>query len=182
MKAVNNKILVTSDVSQKDYFLLGDISVKSPVLFDTNYRQRSPVMCQVSEATKDFPKGTILLCHHNTFYLPSPYHVYGNIFSIPCNGNVIFAKFNADGSLYPLFGNMFCRQSEIHSTFALPEKEKKYHSDRAIITEPGLCNYKKNDLVFTRPSAAYEIVYTFHGKKQGQFKVHESMVAGVLSG
>lgn len=182
MKTVNNKILVSSNVNQKDYFVLGGITMKNPVSFDSNYRQRSPVMCQVEEDCGELKKGAILLCHHNTFYLPSPYHVGGSLFSIPCNGNIIFAKMGVTGDLWPLFGNMFCTHSEIKNVFAVSEKEKKHYTDRAVVSEPGFCNYKKGQLVFTRPSAPYEIVYMFDGVQKSQVKVHESMIAGVVSG
>ncbi len=179
MKPVNDKILVRSDLSQKDFIRLNGVELKSPTYFDTNYRQRSPVLCVVAEDSGDLYEGDILLCHHNTFYQPSPYYIKEDLFSIPCKGTLIFCKITLSGDLWPLFGNMLCNPAAIESLLYLPEKYRKPYPNRAVITEPGLCNYSKNDLVFCRPYAPYEIVYQFAGAEKRQFKIHESMVAGV---
>jgi len=181
MKAANDKLLVRVNDSQKNTFLLNGVETTIPILFETNYREKSPVIAQAISSNDFVNDGDLLLCHHNTFYFPSPYNLYDDVFSIPANGNIIFCKLNIhDGCLLPIFGNMLCDKIDIETGIELPISERKQHDNMVAITDPGYCNYHKGDVLFTRPSAAYCIVYNWKGVVNRVHKVPEEQVCGVL--
>jgi hypothetical protein len=119
MTPTNNKILVRCDLNQKDSILIGDKVFSMALLFESNYREKSPVLCTVVEGNEIMFEGDVLLCHHNLFYSPSPYHVEDDLYSIPFS-SVIFAKIRLDGSLFPVCGNLLCDRVGIPTTFSLP--------------------------------------------------------------
>lgn len=182
MTGCNDKIIVRVANDQKNTFISDGIELLVPIRFENNYREKAPVIAQVVSTNEVVGEGDIILCHHNTFYLPSPYHLYDDLFSIPANGNIIFAKLNIhDGSLLPIYGNMICQTIDIQSDMYLPIAERKQHIDRIMVTDPGYCNYKEGQILFTRPHAAYQIVYNWQKQLIRVFKCPESQVCGVLT-
>jgi hypothetical protein len=181
MRAVNNKIIVRADVDQKNTFIVGDVEVMAAALFEKNYREKSPVICQVEQGNEIVTKDEILICHHNTFYLPSPYHLFDDRYSIPCNGNIVFCKLNVSGGyLIPIYGNFFCTKVDIETVIPLPPSQRSQYNDRVVVTDSGYTNFKEGQLLFTRPFAAYEIVYNWEGQRRRIFKCPDFAVSGMF--
>lgn len=180
MKAVNNKVLVRVDMRQKDCMIIGDTIVKTAWGFGTNYRERSPVVCQFAEKTKLFRKGDIAICHHNNFYDPSPYHLEGDLFSVPVN-KTIFGVLDSEGNMTPVMGNMICKTIPVPSLLPLPRDQQKDFINRYEIVEPGWTHYKKGQIIFTRPYSGYLIVYTWGFEERRVLKVDSDMVCGILT-
>jgi hypothetical protein len=175
----NNKIIVSVNMKQKDTFKLGDLEVSTGLKFETNYREKSPVVAKVEQGNDYIREGSVLICHHNHFYPPSPYHLYNNLFSIPAN-HTIFAILQTDGSLKAVYGNVLGQRVDVESFMPLPEDQRKKHHDRLIVSDPGDTKYKKGQLLFSRPSACYDIVYNYNGEVKRVTKLNSTMVVGVL--
>lgn len=175
---VNGKIVVSCNMKQKEEMTIAGVSIKCCHQYGTNYRERSPVVCVVEQGNKWVKTGEILLVHHNTLYTPSPYHLEGNLFSIPF-AKTLFAKIGSEGQLEPICGNILCDRVDIETTFELPPDERKQHIDRVKVTDPGWTKYKIGQLLFTRPHSYYQIVYIWNGIETRVHKCHEEMVVGM---
>jgi hypothetical protein len=163
---------------QKESFVVNGIELKTATQFDTNYRERQPVIAQVVNDNDVLDKDDIIICHHNLFYHKSPYYLYANLFSIPAN-KVIFAKLNIeDASLFPVYGNFLCNRVNIETLLTVPTP--KQHLDRVVVTHKGNTKYMEGQLLFTTPYAYYEMVYIVNGEEYRTHKCHESSVCGVL--
>ena len=178
MKAVNGKILVRSDPDQKRSLLVAGFEVLVASSFNPNYRERSPVLCQVQHDSEQVKAGDILICHHNTFQNPSPHHLYDDLYSIPERGTIIFCKVSESGVLLPLYGNMMVETIRITDRYARSFEERGYYIDRVCVSDPGTSGYEQGDTLFTRPFGAYEMVYNWNGQERRVFKCHESQVVG----
>jgi len=179
IKPVNGKILVSVDMKQKDTQMIGGIKVKTALAFEVNYREKSPVIAKVEQGNGYITKGSFLICHHNHYYPPSPYHLYDNLYSIPAN-HTIFAVLREDGSLKAVYGNVLGERVTIPTLLPVgPDKEEKY-KDRIMVTDPGDTKYKKGQLIFTRFSAPYDIVYNWGDEVKRITKVTSTMIVGVL--
>lgn len=178
MIPANNKIIVSVNMAQKDAMKIGDIEVKTGLIFETNYREKSPVLAKVEQGNKLIRSGSIIIVHHNHFYPPSPYHLYDNLFSIPTN-HTIFATLNQDGSLQAVYGNLLGERVDIETTIPLPPEQRKKYHDRMVVTH-GWGQYSSGKLVFSRPYAPYDIVYNFGGEIKRVTKLNSEMVVGVL--
>jgi hypothetical protein len=181
VKAVNQKILVRCNMKQKDEMTIGGVTVKMALPFEVNYREKSPVLVAVVEGNKWVKKDDILIVHHNTLYTPSPFFLGGDLFSIPFTGKIVFGKLNEDGSLTPMGGNLFGTRIEIPTPLPLPPKQRKTYIDRVIVTDAGELPYKKDQLIFTTPSAAYDIVYNYNKTINRVTKVHSDFVVGYVT-
>jgi hypothetical protein len=181
MIPVNNKILVRVDMSQKNTIEVGGIKVSTALLFETNYREKSPVIAVVVKGNEILKKDDIICCHHNHYYHPSPYHVQEDLFSIPFN-RTIFGVFDKNGVLNPVCGNVLGEKVYEKTLLLLPPEKMVHYKDRVIITNGGNTQYKENDLVFTRPSAPYDIVYNWNNTEFRVTKVDSQMIVGVVKG
>lgn len=179
MIATNDKLLVSVNLEQKEQMVVNGVILKTATNFDSNYRERSPVLCQLEEDVFFAKKGQILICHHNHFYQPSPYFVQDNLYSIPIN-KAIFGTLNMDGSINPVCGNILCERIPIPSLLEVsPELQEKY-INRLKITNSGWTTYKPNDIIFTRPHAYYEIVYTVDNVEKRIHKCDSDMILGYI--
>jgi len=178
MTPANNKILVSCNISQKDTLKIGNVVLKTANPFNTNFREKSPVICQVEEGNEYVREGQVLIAHHNTFYTPSPYHLQDNLFAIPF-GKTLFAILHLDGSLSPICGNILCDRVDIETAIPLPPELRKKYIDRVTVKDGGWTMYKQGDLVFTKPHSYYEIVYTIDGVERKIHKCDSDMVIGV---
>lgn len=179
MTPTNGKILVSVNMLQKSQMKIGDTLFKMAEKFDSNYREKSPVICKVEEGNEWVKEGQILIAHHNTFYHPSPYHLEDNLFSIPFGKN-LFAVMHLDGSLSPICGNVLCDRVDIETNPPLPIEYRKKYIDRVIVTDGGWTMYKPNDILFTKPHSYYEIVYNVNGEEKRIHKCDSDMVLGVI--
>ena len=179
MKSVNDKILVTCDIYQKEYLTIGDIEVKMATSYEINYRERSPVIAIAEQTKGEIVKGDILITHHNHFYEPSPYWLGGDKFSIPYN-HTIFAIIDKDGKIRPICGNMFVSKIDIPTTLPLPPEQVEQYKDKYIVTDAGRTPYRKGQFIFTRFSAGYEIVYNFNNTEGRVIKINSEMVLGYI--
>lgn len=179
MKPVNNKIIVRVNINQKDEMLVGGILLKTALSFDSNYREKSPVIAEVVEGNRFLKKGDIIVCHHNHFYAPSPYLLEGDLYSIPFN-KTIFAKINKDGKLSALCGNILGDRVVIKNDLLVPPEFQKKYIDRILVTDRGWTTYKNGSTIFCRPNAPYDIVYNFGGVEMRKTKVDSDMVCGFL--
>jgi hypothetical protein len=177
--AVNGKIMVSVNMKQKDEMKLGDITIKMGLKFDNNYREKSPVIAKVEQGNGYLKPGELIICHHNHYYHPSPYFLYECYYSIPVN-HTIFAILHEDGSLTPTYGNILGERIDIESTILLPVDQRKKYTDRIRVTQSSNPRYQEGQVVFTRPSAPYDIVYNFGGIVKRVTKVWDEMVCGVL--
>lgn len=177
MKPVNNKILVRCDINQKNSISINDVVFSTALNFETNYRERSPVVCEVVEGNETVFNGDIILCHHNTFYLPSPYHLGEDLFSIPF-GSTLFAKILQDGSLWPICGNILCNRVEKEYSIPIPPELQEKYINKSIVIDGGLTRYKKGQTIFHLSNSYYEIVYVWGGQEKRIHKVNEQMVCG----
>jgi hypothetical protein len=179
MIATNNRLLVKVDLTQKNTMMIGDVKCQTATRYETNYREKSPVIAEVEEGKDRLNKGDFLLCHHNHFHPPSPYHLQDDLYSIPAN-HTIFAILYPSGELSPVYGNVLAAQVEIETPLPVPAEYRKFHKDRGLILDGGWTKFKPGDLVFTRPSAIYEIVYIFGGIEKRVCKINSEMICAVV--
>lgn len=178
MKSTNNKILVRCDIEQKSQIKVGNILLSTANKFETNYREKSPVIAVVISGNDILKDGDIIVTHHNHFYLPSPYHLTYDLFSIPFN-HTIFGKFDSEYNLIPVCGNIFGSEINMPSLFELPPEQIKKYKDRILVSSSSLPQYSSGDIIFTKPSAPYIIVYNIDGIEHRIAKVNGEMVIGV---
>lgn len=179
MIPTNGKVLLRCDVKQKSSINIGGLEFSTAIKFENNYREKSPVIATVVGGNELLSDGDVLLCHHNLFYLPSPYHLEGDLFSIPFS-KVLFAKIFRDGSLRPICGNLLCNRMPEKHTFDLPPSQQKFLISQYEVVDAGWTKYKKGDIIFTRPHSGYEVVYILDGIEHRQIKVDSDMICGIL--
>lgn len=179
MMATNNRLLVRVDMGQKDTMLIGDVKCVTANAYQTNYREKSPVIAQVVDANDRLNKGDFLLCHHNHFHQPSPYYLQDDLYSIPAN-HTIFAILNPDGALSPVYGNVLADKVEVETLLPMPAEYREHYKDRGLILDGGWTEFKPGDLVFTRPSAIYEIVYIFGDIEKRVCKINSEMICASI--
>lgn len=177
--SVNNKIIVSVNMTQKDYMEINGVKIKMGMAFEKNYREKSPVIAKVERGNNRLKQGDIIICHHNHFYPPSPYHLGSNLYSIPVN-HTIFAILKENGDLQAVYKNVLGERVDIETYLPLGPDRRKQYSDRIIITDPGGTKYKVGQMIFTRPSSPYEIVYNIGGVIMRKIKVNSDMIVGVL--
>lgn len=176
---VNNKIIVSVNTSQKYFISINGIILSAALKFETNYREKSPTIATVVEGNEQVKKGDILLCHHNLFYLPSPYHIQDDLFAIPYS-KVLFAKIDNEGNIRPICGNIICKRIPIKTTLDLPPEYKKTEDKIYQVIDGTGTRYKEGQIILTRPSAGYTIVYNFNGIENRIVKVGSDQVCGFL--
>lgn len=174
-----DKIIVSCDNSQKDTAMVGGVEIKTAHNFGTNYRERSPTIATVVQGNSYVYEGDVLLCHHNLYYLPSPYHLSGNLFSVPFS-KVLFGRINEQGDAVPICGNIFGSKVDIPSSIPLPPDQRKKYGDRLVVEKSSNPKYKKGQLLFTRPSSCYDICYTWNGEEKMVTKISDDMICGIL--
>lgn len=179
MTPVNGKIVVQVDMKQKDTFKLGDITVSTALKYETNYREKSPVVGLIVEGNRYVKPGEIAIFHHNHFYPPSPYFLMDDLFSVPFN-QTVFGVLTDDGKISPMCGNLICERVEIPSFLALPVEQRKTYTDRARVIDAGTQPYKPGQLIFHKPSAGYDIVYNYNGVEIRVTKVHSDFIVGFV--
>lgn len=179
MKAVHDRVIVRVNMAQKDKMIIAGIIVSCAQKYQINHREKSPVIAEVVEGNRFLATGDFILCHHNHFYPPSPYFLQDDLYSIPAN-HTIFAKLLPDGELEPVYGNVLAHKVEIESILPIPVEHKTYHKNRGKIIHGGWTKFKPGDLVFTRPSAPYDIVYIFGDIEKRVTKINGSMICAVV--
>lgn len=165
-------------MAQKNTLMVAGVSFKVANLYQTNHREKEPVLGEIVEGNKEIIKGQIGIFHHNNFTPPSPFFIYDDLFSVPYN-KTVFGIVYPDGNIRPLCGNILCDRVWEQSTIDLPSEQRKQYLDRIIVTNPGNTPYKVGQLLFTRPYAFYEIVYNIDGKEFRIHKIHADMVVGM---
>lgn len=181
MIATNNRVLVKVDMEQKTSMMIGGVKFAMATKYETNYREKSPVIAQVVNANDRLNKGDFLLCHHNHFHHPSPYYLQDDLYSIPAN-HTIFAILHPSGELSPVYGNVLAAKVEVESLLPVPAESRDFHKDRGLILDGGWTDFKPGDLVFTRPSAIYEIVYIWGATEERICKINSEMICAVVEG
>lgn len=179
MKPSNSRIIVSVNPEQKDTFKIGSIEMSGAMKFATNYRFKSPVVATVIEGNEHLRNGDTIITHHNNFYLPSPFHLEDNIFSISA-GKTIFAKLLTNGDLMPLYGNIFCERIGIPTYLPLPPEQRKKYINRVKIIDKGWTPYQNGQIAYHRPNAAYDIVYPFGGELKTITKLDSEQICAVL--
>lgn len=171
----DDRILVSVNMGQKNELLVNGVVFRTANRYETNYREKSPVVAQVISGNNILQSGDILLCHHNHFYPPSPYYLYDDLFSIPYNKTIFGVYRGSD--YYPVCGNVFGELVDIPSP--IKEGTSKKYKDRIKVTNGGSTGFRPRDLVFTRPSAPYEIVFMVDKEEHRIVKVSEDQICGV---
>lgn len=179
METPNGKILVRSNLSQKDKIVINGVEFKTAGLFDSNYREKSPTIAEVVNGNKFVKSGDIIVCHHNTFYEPSPYYLEEDLFSIPFD-KIVFGTLDENGNISPLNGNIICQRIPIDNRPEIPIQYRKTFIDRAEVLDGRWTDYKKGQTIIHRLNAGYDIVYNFKGTEKRVTKVHESQVVGII--
>lgn len=180
MKPINNKIIVSCDVTQKNKIEINGLLLKTAHEFEKNYREKSPTIATVIEGNDIVKAGDILLCHHNLFYPPSPYYLTDNLYSVPFS-KILFAKIDKLGDIFPICGNLICNRVPIKYPFPVPIEQQKTEDKIYEVLDSGQLPYNKGDFIFTRPSAGYDIVYTFNNIEKRITKVDSEQICGVFS-
>lgn len=184
MIAANDKILVSVDLKQKSNISIGGNTFSLALEFETNYREKSPVVAIVEQEHELFSKGDIIVAHHNLFLLPSPHHLGDSIYSIPVN-KIIFAKLDKQtGKLKPvctnILGTRVSRNTVSGGNMMLTDEGVVKYHDRIVVTESSVLKYKKGTLIISRPYATYDIVYVWNKEERRVTKISEDMVIGYL--
>lgn len=179
MVSVNGKILVRSNLSQKYEVVINGVKLKTAGLFDTNYREKSPTIAEVVTGNRYLKSGDIIVCHHNTFYFPSPYFLEEDLFSIPFD-KIVFGTLDENGNISPLNGNIICQRIPVDNRPEIPIQYRKTFIDRAEVLDGRWTDYKKGQTIIHRLNAGYDIVYNFNGTEKRVTKVHESQVVGIM--
>lgn len=179
MVSTNQKILVRSNLSQKDEVVINGVKLKTALIFDTNYRERAPTIAEVVTGNRFLKTGDIILCHHNTFYEPSPYYLEEDLFSIPFD-KIVFGTLDENGNISPLNGNVICQRIPIDNRPEIPIQYRKTFIDRATVLDGRWTDYKKGQTILHRLNAGYDIVYNFNGTEKRVTKVHQSQIVGIL--
>lgn len=177
MTPANDKILIQVNADQKNKMSIGGNTLFTATAFDPNYRERSPTVGRVVEGNPYVYENDFLLLHHNLCYLPSPYHVQDDLFSIPFS-SVIFAKIDKKGNITPVCGNLLCDRVNIESEFYLIEKEQ--YLDRVRVLDGMGTPYHKGQLLFTKPYSFYQIVWNWNGEERRVHKCNSEMVVGYV--
>lgn len=175
----NNKVLVKCDSAQKSSVLIGNTLFKLAPLYEQNYRVKAPTIATVVEGNELLRKDDILLCHHNLYFLPSPYHLYGDLFSVPFS-NVLFAKILEDGELLPICGNILGERIPKKYTIPIPPDQMEKYNDRMIISNSGYTQFKIGQTIFARPSSCYDIIYNWNNEQKIATKISEDMVTAIM--
>ncbi len=176
MKSSNAKILVSCDLEQKDYLLIGGNSLKIGRNSDPNHREKSPVIAVAKESKGEIKKGDVIVCHHNHFYEPSPYWLRDDLFSIP-NNKTIFAIIDSEGNPKPVNTNIIAERFYVETLIPIPDEHKKFYIDR-VISLTDRYGFRKGQLIFVKPYSPYEIVYVINGIERRVVKVSGDMVIG----
>lgn len=179
IKAANNKIIVRVDPNQKNEIRIGNLTMTAALLFENNYREKSPTIGVVVQGNDFIVDGEVALFHHNHFHMPSPYHIEGDLFSVPFN-KTLFGILDEDGNIAPMCGNVLCQRVPIEYEMPVSMDERKTYIDRAIIISNNHPEYKFGQLIFHRPHAGYDIVYNWFGEERRRTKVHEDMIVGFM--
>lgn len=179
MKARNDRVIVRVNLAQKNVMDVGGVEVLTATNYETNYREKAPVIAEVMIGNDKLQEGEFILTHHNHFYGTSPYHLYDEIFSIPTN-HTIFAILSPCGELFPVYGNVLASKVEIETPLPVPAEYRKFHRDRGIILDGGWTDFKEGDLVFTRPDSLYEIVYIWANQERRICKINSEMICAVI--
>lgn len=179
IKPANNKLIVRVDPNQKNEIKIGRTTLTTALLFENNYRERSPVVGVIVHGNEVLKEGDVALFHHNHFYQPSPYWIGADLFSVPFN-KTIFGILNEEGHIKPMCGNIICVRVPIKYNIPVPIEEQKTYIDRAFVINPGQTSYDPGQLIFHRPYAGYDIVYNWKGEERRRTKVHEDMIIGYL--
>lgn len=174
MIGVNKKIVVKVDAAQKEMIRIAGIMITTAKEYNTNYRERSPV---IAESVKD---GSKFLCHHNMFYgATCPYSLGDDLFAIPYKPNTVFCKLDSNGNAVSILGNIICERVIIESTIDLPPESQKPYLDRVRVKSAG-SGFKEGDLLFVIPYSPYHICYTWNGEQKEVVKVFREDIVGVL--
>ncbi len=179
MNPTNNRIIVRVNLLQKSEMVIGGVLLKTALPFDTNYREKSPVIAEVVDGNGILKRGDIIVCHHNHFYSPSPYFMQDDLYSIPFN-KTIFARVSKDGKLSAMCGNVLGDRVEIKTDLDLPPEFKKTYIDRLLVTDKGWTTFKNGTTVICRPNAPYDIVYNWGGVEIRKTKLDSDMICGFL--
>lgn len=179
MRVVQGRILVKVNMKQKDEFTIGDVTVKAALLYETNYREKSPVVGLIVQGNQYVKEGQLGIFHHNHFYAPSPYFLQNDLYSVPFN-KTVFGIIDQEGEIQPMCGNIICQRVPIEYAMPVPVEHRKTHIDRAFVIRPGLTPYKAGQMIFHRLNAGYDIVYNWNNIEKRVTKVHEEMVVGVV--
>lgn len=169
MRIHSDRILVKVDLDQKGIINIGGEEFNTTLEFNTNYRERNPILAIVLEDHPKIKKGTMICCHHNRFHEYSAYKIQDDIFAIPYT-NSIFFRIDKDGEPHSICGNIICERVPIEYDFEVPASYQKNYIDRVVVVNNGY-GYKKGDQVFTVKMADYEVVYNWQHQERRVIKV-----------
>lgn len=178
MIPINNHIIVSVNLSQKDEALIGGSVLKTGKNYNDNFRERNPVVAYVENGNKEIPSGIHIICNYSYFDLESPLHLYDNLYSIPVDEE-IYAIINQDESLTPIMGNVFVERVTKETKIEIPEELRKPHTDRGVLLTDTK-DIKKCSFILWLTKADYEICYTWNGDEKRILKIHQSEITGYL--
>lgn len=179
MKPTNDKIILRVDQRQKETIEIGGVTFSTANKYETNYRYKSPTVATVVEGNDQVRKGDVLLIHHNLCYSNSAHLLEGDLFSVPFT-KILFAKVFISGDVFPICGNLICKEIEEETLLPVPGELKQVYKNRYLVVNPGSTKYKEGDIIFTRPSSGYTIVYNWGGLEKKIVKVDSDMICGFV--
>lgn len=178
MNPVNDKILVRVNEGQKDEAFIGGKLFMMAKEYGVNYREKSPVFAEVINGHG--LEGSYLLCHHNMFQGDAcPFHLTGDLYSIPFRPDTVFIKLGKEGQPQTILGNIACERIMIESAVELPPDMQKPYLDRVRVISAG-DGYTEGETIFVIKYSPYHICYTIDGIEKQICKVFKDDIVGVV--
>ncbi len=177
MKPKKDWLIVKVDLAQKRMIEVDGKEFLVATKFNTNYREKNPVVSLVIEGCNEIKKNDIIISHHNFFVPNSPFQIDDETFAIKYNEN-IFCSIDKTGIAHPLCDNVLAKKIKVDSKFALPVSCQKDYLDRAEMVEGG--GYATGEIVFVKPYRCYEIVYVFNNIEHRIIKLRKTDIVANL--
>lgn len=175
-----DRIIVSVNMEQKESISLGDVLFQISPKYNTNHREKNPVIATVINGYDNASRGALFICHHNCFEGEfNPFQISDNTFSIPFNKSTVFCKIDEEGNLTGVLGNILAERINPKYLLEIPITERKSYFDRVVIKKDGY-GFKAGQEVFTLPYADYQIVYFFNGEERRIIKVHKDDIVATI--
>jgi hypothetical protein len=179
MVATNDKIIVKVNPNEKNSTIIGDSKFLLAKEYNTNYRERNPVVCEVIKGNGKLKDGSFILVHHNSFSEHSPHYLGDNLYSLAYNKS-IFCRLDEQGNAHSMCGNIVVENILVEwVAVEVAAFYQKHYTNRAKVVSNGY-GFKKDDILLFWDMGNYEIIYNWKGEERRVVKVFKDDIVGVL--
>lgn len=178
IEVATNSILVRCDKEQKSRLSIAGQDFLTPKQYSRSWRERTPVVCEVIQGTAEIPNGTFLLCSFTRFDENSPLWIQDDLYALPLD-ELIFASINEDGSLNPLFDNVFVERIMIPIPIKIPDDLEKPYFTQGYVAQDTV-GFKKGQHIIWLPFSDYLNIYYWKGEEKTAIKVEKAEICGVI--